>query len=104
MKNFTKFLAPTVLVLASFSASAAGLTETDYPLDQQRYSMTMDHQGAAQAMPMQTGAAPALASGVLEMDYPSVQPRQHAMPGHAAPMDAQRPSVSPTQQDLGSFA
>ena len=104
MNNITKFLAPAVLVLASFSASAAGLTETDYPLDQQRYSMTLDHQGMAQAMPTQTGAAPALASGVLETDYPSVQPRQHAMPGQATPMDAQRPSISPTERDLGSFA
>jgi hypothetical protein len=34
MNTIAKVLAPAALVLASFSASAAGLIETDYPLNQ----------------------------------------------------------------------
>ncbi len=59
MNAIAKVLAPAALVLASFSASAAGLVETDYPFEQP---------AATQAATAAPGAGPSFSG--LDIHYP----------------------------------
>ncbi len=61
MNAIAKVLAPAALVLASFSASAAGLVETDYPFDAP---------AAAQAAATATAPAAGQPFTGLDIHYP----------------------------------
>jgi hypothetical protein len=71
MKAIAKVLAPAALVFAAFSANAAGLIETSYPLDTPSYGQEQQHQGPSRAEVQRQAAEQFNVSGVTEIDYPA---------------------------------
>jgi hypothetical protein len=71
MKAITKVLAPAALVFAAFSANAAGLIETSYPLDTPSLGQEQQYQSPSRAEVQRQGAEQLNVGGVTEIDYPA---------------------------------
>lgn len=95
MKAIVKIVAPLSIVLASLSANAAGVVETDYPL----------HQTGAAATAPASGAATASGYG-LTFPHSEAAPVEAFVQTVESPSreDVQRKAAEPRTFDIGYFA
>lgn len=95
MKAIVKIVAPLSIALASLSANAAGVVETDYPL----------HQTGAAATAPASGAATASGYG-LTFPHSEAAPVDAVIQTVGSPSrdDVQRKAAEPRNFDVGYFA